>query len=98
MSAHEGVHVVSSDALVDTPVVNAAGEVLGHVADVMLDVATGRVAYAVLAHGGVMGLGEQHFIVPWQSLRLDAAHECFLLDATRESLAATFPTEAPMDV
>jgi sporulation protein YlmC with PRC-barrel domain len=96
VSAGEGLHVVSSDALVDTVVVNEAGDVLGRVADVMLDVAAGRVAYAVLAHGGVLGLGEQHFLVPWQSLRLDETQECFVLDATRESLASTFPVEAPM--
>lgn len=98
MSRGEGDHVVSSDALVDTPVVNTAGDVLGHVADVMLDVADGRVAYAVLAHGGVLGLGELLSMVPWKSLHLDAAHECFVLDATRESLSATFPTEARMEL
>jgi sporulation protein YlmC with PRC-barrel domain len=98
MNAGEGGHFVSSDALVDTPVVNNDGDMLGHVADVMLDVDEGRVAYAVLAHGGVLGLGEQLSIVPWRSLRLDAAHDCFVLDATRESLAATFPTEARMDM
>lgn len=98
MTQGGGDHVVSSDALVDTPVVNSAGDVLGHVADVMLDVADGRVAYAVLAHGGVLGLGELLSIVPWKSLRLDAAHDCFVLEATRESLAATFPTEARMDL
>jgi len=84
--------------VVDTPVVNNEGDMLGHVADVMLDPDEGRVAYAVLAHGGVLGLGEQHSIVPWRSLRLDAARDCFVLDATRETLALAFPTEARMDM
>lgn len=94
MSRGEGVQFVSSDALVDTPVVDASGDVLGRLADVMLDVAEGRVAYAVLAHGGVLGLGEQLFMIPWQSLRLDAVRDCFVLDVPREKLAATFPMEA----
>ena len=89
-----GVRFVSSDALVDAPVVDGAGAPLGRLADVMLDVADGRVAYALLAHGGVLGLGEQLFIVPWQSLRLDAVHDRFVLDVPREKLADTFAMEA----
>jgi sporulation protein YlmC with PRC-barrel domain len=90
--------VVSSDALVDAPVVNAAGDDLGRLAYVVLDVAEGRVAYAVLAHGGVLGLGEQLFAVPWKSLHLDEARECFVLDVSREKLTTSFPREVPMDL
>jgi sporulation protein YlmC with PRC-barrel domain len=88
MNAAEPARVVSSDDLVDAPVVNAAGDELGRVAYVMLDVAEGRVAYAVLAHGDVLGVGEQLFAVPWQSLRLDPTHERFVL----------LPSEAPVDL
>ena len=97
MSEREGAHVVSSDALVDTPVVDGDGDELGRLAYVMLDVQAGRVAYAVLAHGGVLGLGEQLFAVPWQSLRPDPDNDCFVLDVPRERLAATFPLE-PMEL
>ena len=88
MNAAGPARVVSSDALVDAPVVNAAGDELGRVAYVMLDVAEGRVAYAVLSHGGGLGVGEQLFAVPWQSLRLDATQERFIL----------LPREAPVDL
>ena len=93
MTSARHVHV-SSDALVDAPVVDAAGGELGRLAYVMLDVEEGRVAYAVMAHGGVLGLGEKLFMVPWQSLRHDASHDCFVLDVARERLDATFPLEA----
>ena len=92
------VDVVSSDAIVDVPVVNAAGDELGYIAYVMLDVAEGRVAYAVVAHGGVLGLGERLFKVPWSSLRLDAESDRFILDVAREKLSSSFPVEVPTDM
>jgi len=98
MIATPGVPVVSSDALVDAPVVNSAGDELGRLAYLMLDVAEGRVAYAVLAHGGVLGLGEQFLAIPWQSLHLDAPNDRFVLDVARDSLTTTFPREIPVDL
>jgi sporulation protein YlmC with PRC-barrel domain len=81
--------VMSCDAFVGDPVVNRAGEELGTLAHVMLDLASGRVAYAVLAHGGVMGLGAKLFAVPWSALRRDPKRGCFILDVTREALRAS---------
>ena len=97
MSEPGGGPVVSSDALVDTPIVDGDGDELGRLAYLMLDVAAGRVAYAVLAHGGVLGLGEQLFAVPWKSLRADPDNDRFVLDVPRDRLAETFPME-PMDM
>ena len=34
----------------------------------MLDMNTGQVAYAVLAFGGFLGMGEKLFAVPWPAL------------------------------
>ena len=98
MTTQDVAAVVSSDALIDAPVVNVAGDELGRLAYVMLDLAEGRVAYAVLAHGGVLGLGEQLFAVPWKSLRLDESREHFVLDVSREKLTTSFPREAPIDL
>ena len=81
--------VMSCDAFVGDPVVNRAGEELGTLAHVMLDLRSGRVAYAVLAHGGVMGLGAKLFAVPWQALRRDAKRGCFILDVARDALRAS---------
>ena len=51
--------------------VDAQGETLGKIEDLMLDVETGRVAYAVLSFGGYMGMGDKLFAMPWQALHLD---------------------------
>src|SRR5437870_1864072 len=70
------------------PIVNKQGEDLGTLAHVMLDMASGRIAYAVLARGGVLGLGERLHAIPWSSLTLDADRGCFIIDIERERLEA----------
>jgi hypothetical protein len=32
---------------------------------------TGRVSYAVLSFGGFLGIGDDHYPLPWQSLKYD---------------------------
>jgi sporulation protein YlmC with PRC-barrel domain len=45
-------------------IVNIGGENLGHIDDVMIDLATGRVAYAALSFGDFLGLGDKLFAIP----------------------------------
>jgi hypothetical protein len=60
------------------------GEDLGKVKEIMLDVNSGCVSYVVLAHGGILGMGEKLFAVPWQAMTLDMPNHEFVLDMTRE--------------
>lgn len=84
-SAH---HVMACGALAGASVLNRAQEELGTLAHVVLDVARGRIAYAVLSHGGVLGLGEKLIAIPWEALAFDAERDCFILDVARQQLAA----------
>jgi hypothetical protein len=52
----------------------------------MIDMPSGRVAYAVLSFGGFLGMGDRLFAVPWQSLRLDTANKRFTLNVSKERL------------
>jgi sporulation protein YlmC with PRC-barrel domain len=78
--------VLSSTTICGDPVVNAAGENLGEIEDLMVDLHNGRVAYAVLSFGGFMGIGDKLFAVPFEALKLDAEHDRFVLDIPREKL------------
>jgi PRC-barrel domain len=40
---------------------------------VMIDKKSGRVSYAVLGFGGFLGIGDDHYPLPWQSLKYDTA-------------------------
>ena len=46
-----------------------------------------RIAYAVLAVGGFLGIGEKYFAVPWRAFELDAQRKCFVLGVDKERLS-----------
>ncbi|REE17735.1 PRC-barrel domain protein [Paraburkholderia sp. BL27I4N3] len=48
-----GPDVMASATLDDTKVISSDGEHVGKVSDIMLDVRSGRIAYAVLAEGAM---------------------------------------------
>lgn len=81
-----GPEIMATDTLEGDRVVNTAGDNLGKIRDIMIDVPNGRVAYAVLSSGGVMGMGNKLFAVPWDALVLDADQHCFVLDIDKERL------------
>jgi sporulation protein YlmC with PRC-barrel domain len=83
-----GPEVMAADTLEGDRVVNRQGEELGDIHDIMIDVQRGRVAYAVMSRGGVLGVGDKLFAIPWHALTLDADRKCFVLDAPKERFDA----------
>jgi sporulation protein YlmC with PRC-barrel domain len=81
-----GPMLIGAHTLIGDSVVNGAGEDLGDIKEIMLDMDTGQVAYAVLAFGGFLGLGEKLFAVPWQALQLDIVQKRFVLDVDKDRL------------
>ena len=69
-------------------VVDGAGEGLGAIIDLMIDTATGAISYAVLSYGGLLGVGETLFAVPWTCFRMDAEGNRLVLDVPRDQLDA----------
>lgn len=78
--------ILSAGSLKGTKVVNAAGDDLGSIEEIMLYTDTGETAYPVLSFGGFLGLGDELFAVPCQALAVDTANERITLDVTREQL------------
>ena len=81
-----GPSLMGADTLIGDSVVNAVEEDLGDIKEIMLDMQTGQVAYAVLAFGGFLGMGEKLFAVPWQALHLDTVNKRFVLNVDKERL------------
>ena len=81
-----GPRLMTANTLEGDNVVNGAGEDLGKIEEIMLDVPLGRIAYAVLSFGGFLGIGNRLFAIPWQALELDPEHHRFILDVPRERL------------
>ena len=78
--------VLSASTLAGDHVRNPEGEDLGKVEEIMLDVATGRVAYAVLSFGGFLGMGSKLFALPWEALTLDEDNHEFVLNVSKQKL------------
>ncbi|MFC4158381.1 PRC-barrel domain-containing protein [Chitinimonas lacunae] len=81
-----GPYLMLADTLTGNDVVNPAGEKLGDIKGIMLDVQRGRIAYAVLSVGGFLGMGDRLFALPWAALTLDIDQKQFILNASKEVL------------
>jgi sporulation protein YlmC with PRC-barrel domain len=81
-----GPELMGADTLLGNDVYNLKDEDLGDVKEIMLDMRTGRVSYAVLSFGGFLGMGEKLFAVPWSALTLDTQNKRFTLDVEKDRL------------
>jgi len=81
-----GPEMMGADTLVGNDVYNPKDEDLGDIKEIMLDMRSGRVAYAVLSFGGFLGMGEKLFAVPWKALILDTENKRFVLNVEKDRL------------
>ena len=83
--AGSGPRLMTSNTLTGIPVLNRKDETLGTISDIMLNVEEGGIAYAVMASGGFMGIGERLFALPWYALALDPERKCCVLNAEKST-------------
>ena len=67
----ETVSLIGSDKVEGTAVYGADDTQIGSIERVMIDKMSGKVSYAVLSFGGFLGIGDEHYPLPWQSLKYD---------------------------
>ena len=77
---------LSAGTLIGDPVTNPQGEKVGDLKEIMLDVHTGRVAYGVLDFGGIAGMGNKLFAVPFERFTVDEKDHKLILDVDTEIL------------
>ena len=80
--------VLSASTLAGDGVRNAAGEDLGKIDEIMIDIPSGKIAYAVLSFGGFLGMGNKLFAVPWNALQVDEDEKHFILNVDKKTLEA----------
>ena len=78
--------VLSAGSIVGSKVVNTEGEQLGNIKDLVVDLDDAQIAYAVLAFGGLLGLGDKLFAIPLEALSFDTETQQVVLDVDREVL------------
>ncbi len=77
---------LSASTLIGDDVVNRQGDNLGQVEDIMINLDRGDIDYVVLSFGGVLGIGDKLFALPWQSITVDTENHNFVVDVDRERL------------
>ncbi|HEU4685854.1 MAG TPA: PRC-barrel domain-containing protein [Nitrospira sp.] len=78
--------VLKATEIMKMKVEGTDGKSLGHIRDLVIDPEEGDIDYAVLDFGGIAGLGDKYFAVPWEALQLDLAKKKILLDVTKKDL------------
>jgi sporulation protein YlmC with PRC-barrel domain len=78
--------LISADRVEGTEVYNGAGDHLGEVEDVIIDKQSGKVAYAVMSFGGVLGIGEKYHPVPWSMLKYDTGRNGYIVPLDKRQL------------
>ena len=81
-----GPQIMGVNTLIGNDVYNKIEEDLGDIKEIMLDMESGKVVYAVLSFGGILGVGEKLFAVPWGALTLDTTNERFILNVEKDKL------------
>lgn len=78
--------ILSASSLEGDSVRNPAGEDLGKIEEIMIDIPSGRVGYAVLSFGGFLGMGNKLFAVPWNAFTIDEENKQFVLNVDKKVL------------
>jgi sporulation protein YlmC with PRC-barrel domain len=81
--------------LLKTTVENRHGEKLGRIQDLMVGV-DGRLKYAILSHGGFLGIGDVLIPVPFDALTMNVEKGTAVLDVDKQALerALNFESKA----
>jgi sporulation protein YlmC with PRC-barrel domain len=89
---HEGrtpnipAHRLTASSIIGDSVENQQGEKLGKIDNLMVNVRTGEIEYAVLEFGSFLGIGGKLFAIPFRELKLDEVNELFVLNRDKEYL------------
>ena len=63
--------LIGSDKVEGTAVYGPDDQKIGSIERVMIEKTSGRVSYAVIGFGGFLGIGNDHYPLPWNSLKYD---------------------------
>ncbi len=82
----ETASLIASDKVEGTVVYGPDGDKIARIENLMIDKRGGKVAYAVLSFGGFLGMGTDHYPLPWSMLKYDEKRGGYRVNITREQL------------
>jgi sporulation protein YlmC with PRC-barrel domain len=103
-AARSGEKFLRAGEFLKMNVRNPQNEKLGAIEEIVIDMSSGRVLYAVLGAGGFLGIGEKLFAIPVNAFTIDTAGKELVLQADKERLKqaqgfdkGSWPTTASRD-
>ncbi|RUT28601.1 PRC-barrel domain containing protein [Arsenicitalea aurantiaca] len=86
VDAKETHDLIASDKVEGTKVYGIDGEHIGSIERVLIEKRSGKVSYAVLSFGGFLGIGHDHYPLPWSKLNYDESLGGYRVDVTKEQV------------
>ena len=90
----ESTDLISSNKVEGTAVYDRQGNKLGEVYNFMVGKRSGRVAYAVMSFGGLLGMGSSHYPLPWSALDYHTEKGGYVVDVDKDRLSGA-PSHRP---
>ena len=86
--AHPNVPLkyLTATSMIGDKVHNEKDEHLGKIADVMIDLTSGKIEYVIIEFGGFLTIGEKLFAIPFRLLKVDPGKKMFIFNQPREIL------------
>jgi hypothetical protein len=78
--------LIGSDKVEGTAVYGSDGNKIGSIERIMVGKRDGRVSYAVLSFGGFLGMGDEHYPLPWNQLNYDTNLGGYKVNLTEDQL------------
>ena len=84
--ANRPVARLTATSIIGDKVENNNGDDLGTIDNLMINIHTGRVEYAVIEYGSFLGLGGKLFAIPFEELRVAPGRHVFIVDRDKDYL------------
>ncbi|MBK9307951.1 MAG: PRC-barrel domain-containing protein [Nitrospira sp.] len=86
VEARDKTAVLKASEIVGMKVEGIDAKNLGTIKDLVLDPVGGYIQYAVLDFGGVVGIKDKYFIVPWEAITFTPSGKGIVLDVSKRDL------------
>ena len=78
--------VVPASKIIGEMVINRQSENVGKILELVIDAGENRIVYAVLSFGGLLGLGNKLFAMPWEAFEFSSTENKLILNVDKERL------------
>jgi hypothetical protein len=83
---HQAHRLIASDRVEGTKVYSPTGDKLGSIKNFLVGKISGQAEYAVIEFGGIFGLGNDFYPVPWSMLTYDTEQQGYVVNLTKDQL------------